>query len=122
MTHFDKTVEAAEGDPFNDDGEMWAGGPRHLEEKLTEYYGIQNGQLWLMGDYYDEEEDERVMEALVYFDGEEDHLITDEVPEFGHGPSGAAGVEKQDLPSQEAVDDVIGDLLPEENGGGEGGE
>lgn len=89
----------------NEAHQIWAGGTRDLQEKLSERYGVD--ELWLKGDHYDEEADEHVYDALVYFDGDEEHLIADDVPVFGHGPSGAAGVYKDTLPSEEEVMEVV---------------
>lgn len=92
---------------FDDEGQMWAGGPRDLQERLTEYYGVEDGQIWTRGDHYDEEQDEVLMDVLTYFDSDEEHLIADGVPQYGHGPSDAACVERDDLPSEDQVRDVV---------------
>lgn len=90
---------------FDDDGQMWAGDRRHLQQKLSQYYGVE--QIWLSGDWYDESSDETLMDVMTYFDGDEEHLITDDVPMYGHGPSGAACVEKDDLPDKDDVLAVV---------------
>lgn len=88
----------------NDDGEIWDGGRRDLENKLADWYGIES--LSLMGDWYDEERDEMLYEVLVLYDGEKEHLVAEGVPVFGHGPSGAAGVYADDLPPKDEVTEV----------------
>lgn len=90
---------------FNDDGQMWAGGKRDLQSCLSEYYDVDS--IWIQGGWYDEESGETLMDVLLYFDGSATHLITDGVPMYGHGPSGAACVEKDDLPSKEDVRAVV---------------
>lgn len=79
-------------DPF-DDGEMWSAAEHELEAALADYYGAEN--LWLQDD------------SLVHYDGDEIHVIDDDVPLFGHGPSGAVCVKQEYLPSQEEVDEVV---------------
>ena len=82
-----------------------AAGPRELEEKLSDYYGVES--IHHHDDHYREDTGEYVLEALTYWDGETEHFIAADVPIYGHGPSGAAGCWKDDLPNQETVEAVV---------------
>lgn len=80
--------------------------PRELGEKLADYYGVE-GPIRYQGDWYDAEQDEMLYEVLLYRDGEDLHLIADEVPVHGHGPTGAMGVWVDELPDKETVRAVV---------------
>lgn len=90
---------------FNEDGQVWAGGKRDLQQKLNRHYGVEG--IWHNGDYYHEEREEILYEVLTYFDGEEEHFIDDEVRMYGHDPSGAVGIDRESLPSKERVQEVV---------------
>lgn len=89
----------------NENGEIWAGDPRDLGKKLGQYYGVEG--LRLRGDFYHEDRDEMLYDVLVYFDGGSFHFVADDVPMFGHGPSGAVGVDPNTLPSEDRIRAVV---------------
>lgn len=97
---------------FQENGEVWAAGTRDLQDKLDEYYGAEG--IWCLGDFHHEERDEILYDVLAYFDGEQEHFIDDDVPMLGHGPSGAVGMRREDLPPKERVREVVDAA---ENGG-----
>lgn len=82
-----------------------AGGPSDLNQKLTEYYGIE--EIWHSPDFHDDRRDETFCEVLTYWDGDEEHYVAHDVPVYGHGPSGAVGCFIDDLPSKELVRAVV---------------
>jgi len=90
--------------PMNEHGQVWDGGPRDLGRLLSRYYGHR---VRLQGDWYHESNDEYLYDVLVYCDGDKNHLVKKDVSVFGHGPSGAAGVEADALPSKERVQQVV---------------
>jgi hypothetical protein len=92
--------------------QLWDVGTRELQDQLDEYYGVEG--IWIQGDYYHEGRDELLYDVLTYFDGDDEHLIADDVPVFGHVESGAVGVDREDLPSKETVQSVVDAA---ENGG-----
>lgn len=85
----------------SDSEELWAGSPSDLEDKLNDHYGVEG--ICIRGDYYHEAREEYLYDCLVYFDGDEEHFIADDVPILGHAPSGAAGVALEDLPGELTV-------------------
>lgn len=89
----------------NDSGQVWDASPRDLERKLERHYDVDG--INLRGDFYDRDTGERLMDVLTYFDGDRHHLIAEDVPVYGHGPSGAAGVDSDSLPPQERVQSVV---------------
>jgi hypothetical protein len=78
---------------FDSDGKTWHASKRELEEAVADHYGVDG--LWLKDD------------SLVYFDGDEQHVVSDDVGLYGHGPSGAVCVREDELPSQERVETVV---------------
>jgi hypothetical protein len=90
---------------ISDAWDISAGGVRDLQRKLSDYYGVDG--IWIHGDFYHEECHEILYDVLAFWDGDEEHFIADEVPVYGHGPSGAAGVFEGDLPSKEEVQSVV---------------
>lgn len=90
---------------FQDNGQVWAGDPAELQEKLGRHYGVEG--LRYNGDFYHEGRDEYLYDVLTYWDGDEEHFITGDVPMFGHGPSGAVGMDRDSLPPKEAVREVV---------------
>lgn len=97
-----------------DNGEIWDGDRRMLENKLADWYGVDS--LWLQADWYDDGADETLYDVLVLYDGEDDRLVAEDVPVFGHGPSGAAGVNLDDLPTDEELRQAAGLDGGESNG------
>jgi|GEM_PF-4550354 len=89
-------------DVFDADGHLWAGGVRDLEGKLDEYYDVVGIRLQAVYD----DGDEVHHEAMVLDDGNDRHLLQDYVPVFGHGPSGATAVDREDLPSKDEVQEA----------------
>lgn len=85
---------------------IWAASERELQEQLSNHYGI-TGTLWLAGDFYDEDAEELVYDAFIYFDGGSEHLIADNVPMVGHPESGAVAVDKKLLPPREVVHSIV---------------
>ena len=75
-------------------------GERELDEKLSERYGVD--EIWHQGDY-DDGEDGYWLEVLLYWDGEQEHFLADDVPVYGHGPSGAVGCFVEELPDREDI-------------------
>lgn len=95
----------------NDDGELWAGDRSYLRRRLNRYYDVdEDGSLWYYADWYDDDAETLRMDVLVYANGDGEHLIADEVPQLGHGPSGAIGFRTADLPDQERVEAVIAEV------------
>lgn len=99
---------------INENDEIWAGAPRDLGKKLDRYYGVEG--LRLQGDFYHEGRDEILYDVLVFFDGDDYRYIADDVTIFGHGPSGAAGVDPGHLPQKKRVREVV--EAAEDGGGG----
>lgn len=81
-----------------------AGGSRELDQKLSEYYGVD--EIWHQGDF-DDGEGGYYMEVLLCWDGDDEHLIAEDVPVYGHGPSGAMGCYEDDLPDKERVREKV---------------
>lgn len=102
-----------------DTWDISAGSKRDLEERLSDYYGVD--EIWHDGDYYHEGRGEYLYDVLTYWDGEDEHFIASDVPVYGHGPSGAVGVYTDDLPDKDAVVSVVeqanGDRESPEDGG-----
>lgn len=94
--HENKSVE------FNADGQLWAGGVRDLEKKLERYFGVDG--IGLQETF--EGSAGYHHEAMVLRGREDTHLLSEYVGVIRHGPSGAAGVSKEDLPSKEEVENV----------------
>lgn len=92
-----------------------AGSMRGLQEKLSDHFGVE--EVWHEGDFFHEERDELLYEVLIYWDGDQQHFIADDVPVYGHGPSGAVGCWEADLPDEETVHAVV---EVAQNGSGEG--
>lgn len=101
----DRQENQTQRELVNENDEIWSGGNRHLEQKLDRYYGVEG--LRLCPDWYDEERDELLYDALVHSDGGEEQLVAEDVPVYGHGPSGAAGVKVEDLPDGDAVKTTV---------------
>lgn len=86
--------EHDDGSIFDSDGKAWHASKRELEQMVAGHYDVDG--LWLKDD------------SLVYFDGDEEHLVSDDVGLYGHGPSGAVCVREDELPSQGRVETVVG--------------
>lgn len=84
-----------------------AGGLRELDEKLSEYYGID--EIWYQGDY-DDGEGGYWLDVLLYWDGEEEHFLADDVLVHGHGPSGAVGAFEEDIPDKETIREKVAEI------------
>lgn len=84
--------------------ETWdisAGSYRDLDKQLSSFYDVD--EIWYHGDFYYEQRGEFVYDVLVYWDGDEEHFIAENISIYGHGPSGAVGCYTDDLPSKEMV-------------------
>lgn len=101
----DEDDTQSDGSLFQENGEMWAASECELEKKLDQHYGVDG--IWYYADFHHEERDERLHDVLVYFDGEGEHFIADDVPILGHGPSGAVGVDREVLPPKQKVHEVV---------------
>lgn len=88
----DSDSEQEDESIFDDEGKAWRGSQPMLEEALKDHYGV-NG-LWLTDG------------MLVYFDGDEEHPIADDVGVYGHYESGAVCVLEDELPGKQAVQTI----------------